>query len=62
MAKVTYTCFAIPPEGILVGKIYETGKDSNGSFYTDGIDKVYANEDYIKMIFSEAQSVKTAKK
>ena len=52
MAKVTYTCFAVPPEGILIGKVYETGKDEKGTFYSDGKDKVYAEQEFINMIFS----------
>ena len=52
MAKVTYTCFAVPPEGILIGKIYDTGKDEKGFFYADDKDKVYCKEEYIKMLFS----------
>lgn len=52
MAKVTYTCFAVPPEGILIGKVYETGKDDKGAFYLDGKDKVYAEQGFINMLFS----------
>lgn len=52
MAKVTYKCFAVPPEGILIGKVYETGKDEKGTFYLDGKDKVYAEQEFINMIFS----------
>lgn len=59
MDKVVYTCYAIPPEGILIGKIYEVGKDSKGYFYTDGNEKVYADKDYIYMLFSKVDTKTT---
>lgn len=52
MAKVVYTCFAVPPDGILIGKVYETGKDEKGFFYADGENKVYCEEEYINTLFS----------
>ena len=58
MAKVTYTCFAVPPEGILIGKTYETGKDEKGNFYMDGKEKFYASIDYINMLFSPVEANK----
>jgi hypothetical protein len=57
MDKVVYTCYAIPPEGILIGKIYEVGKDKEkGYFYTDGNERVYADKDYIYMLFSKVET------
>lgn len=61
MAKVTYTCFAVPPEGILIGKVYETGKDEKGSYYVDDKEKIYCEESYIKMIFSPIVESKVTK-
>ena len=61
MAKVTYTCFAVPPEGVLIGKVYETGKDEKGFYYADGDKKIYCEEDYINMLFSPVVE-KTVKK
>lgn len=58
MAKVVYTCFAVPPEGILIGKIYETGKDEKGYFYVDGEAKVYCDEEYINTLFSPIEEPK----
>jgi hypothetical protein len=58
MAKVTYTCFAVPPEGILIGKVYETGKDEKGSYYSDNGKKIYADEQFINMIFSPIVALK----
>lgn len=59
MAKVTYTCFAIPPEGIFIGKVYDTGKDEKGHFYSDGVEKVYCDEEYINTLFSPVEEPKT---
>jgi len=56
MDKVVYTCFAVPPEGIYVGRTYEVGKDKDGWFYTDGKIKVYAEKDYIYMLFSKVET------
>lgn len=58
MAKVVYTCFAVPPEGILIGKIYETGKDEKGSYYIDGTEKIYADKEYINTLFSPVETPK----
>lgn len=55
MAKVTYSCFAVPPEGILIGKVYETGKDEKGTYYIDGKEKIYASAEYINMLFSQIE-------
>lgn len=55
MAKVTYTCFAVPPEGILIGKVYETGKDDKGFFYADKENKTYCDEAYINMLFTSVK-------
>jgi hypothetical protein len=56
MEKVTYTSFAVPPEGIYIGRIYEVGKDKDGWFYTDGKTKAYADKDYIFMLFSKVET------
>lgn len=52
MARVTYSCFAVPPEGIIIGKIYDTGTDEKGSYYADEKEKIYADKEFINMIFS----------
>lgn len=62
MAKVVYTCFAVPPEGILIGKVYETGTDEKGSYYGDEKDKVYADKEFINMIFSPVVEKEVKKK
>lgn len=56
MDKVTYTCYAIPPEGILIGRIYEVGKDKDGFYFTDGKEKTYADQKYIYMLFSKIET------
>lgn len=62
MVKVTYTCFAVPPEGILVGKVYDVGTDEKGSFYGDEKEKVYADKEFIDMIFSAVEEPTNTKK
>ena len=52
MEKVKYSCPAVPPDGIKLNAVYETGKDEKGYFYTDGKAKIYDDEKYIKMLFS----------
>ena len=58
MAKVVYTCFSVPPEGILIGKVYETGKDEKGYFYVDNQVKIYCEEEYINTLFSPIEESK----
>ncbi|MDF2588226.1 MAG: hypothetical protein K0S41_2067 [Anaerocolumna sp.] len=58
MKKITYSCPAVPPEGIFVGKIYETGKDEKGFYYTDGKIKVHEEEAFINMLFSPIEAEK----
>lgn len=62
MSKVTYTCFAVPPEGILIGKVYNTGKDEKGYYYSDEKGKIYADDSYISMLFTPIEEPKVQKK
>ena len=53
--KLTYTCFAAPPENVYMNRIYRIGKDVKGFFFTDGnyIEHVKENDLwYIKMLFT----------
>jgi hypothetical protein len=53
--KATYTCYSIPPDGILIGAVYEIGSDKNGTYYSNGKNKVYADKEYINMLFTEVK-------
>lgn len=53
--KIIYTCPAVPPDGIVLSKVYEFGKDKKGFFYADKVKKVYAELKWIKMLFSPVE-------
>lgn len=61
MTKVKYSCIAVPPDGIKLNTVYEIDKDGKGSFYTDGVSKVYENNEIIDMLFSSIESPKKSK-
>ena len=50
--KLTYTCPATPPENVFMDRIYSLNKDEKGLYFTDGNYVEYADESYIKMLFS----------
>ena len=53
---IKYTSFASAPKGIIPTKAYSFGKDSKGYFYEDNNKKIYAELNYIKMLFSPIDS------
>lgn len=51
MTEIKYNCFAEPPYGISIDRIYLFGHDSKGYFYVDNKDKNYLDIEVIKMLF-----------
>lgn len=52
VTKMEYTSIATPPVGVVLTQKYVLEKDSNGYFYTVGKDKVYADIELIKCLFT----------
>lgn len=53
--KLSYTCFAYPPENIHMDRVYSIGKDSKGFYFTDGDYVQHVKDDelwFIKMLFT----------
>lgn len=50
MTEIKYNCFAEPPYGISIDRIYLFGHDSKGYFYSDK-NKNYLSLNEIKMLF-----------
>lgn len=55
--KLTYTCPAAPPEKVFMDRIYTLNKDEKGLYFTDGNYVEYADESYIKMLFSPKDTI-----
>jgi len=50
--KLFYTCFANPPEGVYMNKVYRIIKKDGKLYFTDGTTEFVGEEEYIKMLFS----------
>jgi hypothetical protein len=50
--KLSYTCFAFPPDGVHIDKVYNIIKKENRLYFTDGIVEIEGEEKYIKMLFT----------
>lgn len=49
---VIYSSYAIPPEGIKVGRTYQFGKDKSGCYISDILGNQHMDIEYIKALFS----------
>ncbi|HEY8888945.1 MAG TPA: hypothetical protein VIM70_01625 [Clostridium sp.] len=50
--KLSYTCYAFPPSGIHMDKVYHIVKKEDKLYFTDGVLEFEGEEDYIKMLFT----------
>lgn len=56
MINIMYSSVAYPPDGIVLSKVYQYGKDKNGSFISDSINILYLDDELIKSIFTPVNS------
>ena len=56
MAKLRYTCAALPPEGISITAVYDFGKDKEGFYIQKSSDaKLHMGLELIKMLFTPVE-------